>query len=454
MVNLGKRRVIIDGKTWRGDKGNYPYEPVIYSGVKISFGGDSCSDHPEPSTASLSMWLPKDHASWLPKLGQSVKVEVKSPGRYELYYSFFYGVIDSVKLVNGVLTDDQGVEVPGYRLNISCSDLLAVAGRSRVGAKPWPREKIPARVANINAAASGTGVTYSAIQPFGYDPIGVNTEVRERDVDHFSPLELFQTTVRAEGCLAISAQDAIRPRLELDLPAVLVVKLGEQVTVDRAYNVPAIPTGAIEYSAMELDATKVVDTVKVGYYAVYPNSGDYSSHEEALVLSSRTKKNDATVRSIDTDHVISRVATTDWKPVSTAALNALGATAELALAAQRHPRWRLADGLQILLSEYDLSQGQDKTLFLSFLSEEFRFGACLYIDGETEFLDSYQRVTSGEIVLAESDELTLNTEPADYSGTAAMTIGALTGQSASRTIHIGQLKSITADSTRLVSKIY
>ena len=100
MFKFNSNKVMIDGRTYRTDKASYPFFPTVMSGVDIQWGASSCIEHPDPSRAQLSLWIPKTHEGWLPELGDVVTVSGlynDSPTSTN-FVSMFAGKIESVKL--------------------------------------------------------------------------------------------------------------------------------------------------------------------------------------------------------------------------------------------------------------------------------------------------------------------------------------------------------------------
>jgi hypothetical protein len=103
MVNLVAQQVSIGGRFYNSTKSGYPSAPTIFSGVEISWGADSCIEHPDASRAELSLWVPKTHKAFLPSLGEVVKVNayLTPPENASLYTNtarMFTGKVESIKL--------------------------------------------------------------------------------------------------------------------------------------------------------------------------------------------------------------------------------------------------------------------------------------------------------------------------------------------------------------------
>lgn len=96
MVNLKAESVTIGNKGFNSTKAGYPAFPTVYSGIEINFGADSCLEHPEASTATLSLWVPKTHESFIPKLGDEVKITASIGASSKA--GVFTGSVDEVKL--------------------------------------------------------------------------------------------------------------------------------------------------------------------------------------------------------------------------------------------------------------------------------------------------------------------------------------------------------------------
>lgn len=102
MVKLTTTSVTIGGRSYNRDKSGYPVLPTIYSGVDIQWGAGSCIEHPDPSRATLSLWVPKTHETYLPTLGEVVQVKASlqegpvTPGIKSV--TVFEGKIESVKI--------------------------------------------------------------------------------------------------------------------------------------------------------------------------------------------------------------------------------------------------------------------------------------------------------------------------------------------------------------------
>jgi hypothetical protein len=221
MVNLFTHEVTIGGRSYNKGKSGYPALPTVFSGVEVTWGAPSCIEHPEPSRAVISLWVPKTHESFIPTLGEvvSVKAGVVEPwgaGNGQYAASVFAGKVESVKI------KDDHKPNGGYRINVVAADALAEAARLRLSDSPWPFETAASRQTRIAELASKNGVVF---QPGNTIEQGfteaVYTDVRPRDVDSFPALEAFQRTTMAAGHTVISSGNVVQPSVKLKLPQVL-----------------------------------------------------------------------------------------------------------------------------------------------------------------------------------------------------------------------------------------
>lgn len=88
--------VSIGYRAYNLNKSGYPVRPSIYAGMEVAFGAASCSEHPESTTASLSLWVPKTHTEYLPKLDEEVYVRGTFGGTK--ISTVFAGTVDRVTL--------------------------------------------------------------------------------------------------------------------------------------------------------------------------------------------------------------------------------------------------------------------------------------------------------------------------------------------------------------------
>lgn len=95
MVTINVSSVEIGGRSYNKDKSGYPVMPTVFSGVEINFGASSCIEHPEPTSSTLSLWVPKTHENHVPALGESVHV-VGGIGSQSS--TLFKGSVEDVKL--------------------------------------------------------------------------------------------------------------------------------------------------------------------------------------------------------------------------------------------------------------------------------------------------------------------------------------------------------------------
>lgn len=102
MVAINSKYVSIGERNFNKDKSGYPLVPTVFSGVDVTWGSNSCIEHPEPSRALLSLWVPKTHEDWIPELGEIVGVAAAMVAGGDLVspsnLTIFSGKIESVKV--------------------------------------------------------------------------------------------------------------------------------------------------------------------------------------------------------------------------------------------------------------------------------------------------------------------------------------------------------------------
>jgi hypothetical protein len=102
VVTLKVTDLSIGGRRFNPDKASYPSKPTAFSGVEITWGAESCIEHPEPSRANISLWVPKTHMNYIPQLGDIVSVRggavVAGAVTVANTVDMFTGKVESVKL--------------------------------------------------------------------------------------------------------------------------------------------------------------------------------------------------------------------------------------------------------------------------------------------------------------------------------------------------------------------
>ncbi len=627
MVNLKAERVTIGNKGFNSTKAGYPSFPTVYSGIEINFGAESCLEHPEASTATLSLWVPKTHEAFLPKLGDEVKIlasigasskagvftgsvdQVKlwdnretlsgfdpEPFRgpivfntssavasdWQLSYNYsktqtravpeankavgadgtltvtlpddavadstgsflvtgecikrfvmpsnadisidvqssdfeteqfrissynaavsgtlvnstdymalseiqilhtatgtFWGKLGSISLHSksrtfsigplvirnrSLATKDDPEGFPGWRVNISCSDAVAAAGRLRLGDAPWPSEQGMARLSRIATLANPSGVEffdpgytladglYTMPENSGEDVMN-NVLVRARDVDSVNALEVYQNTAMSAGLTVGSVDNKVTTNNALLLPQVLNKSASgayvEELT--SAYTgrpVPVVPSDAIVDSSFTLDATETVNQVKIEYFV---RSGSLWT-SEYLAVAEQTMTKDALKDSYSTP--VARTLKTENQvntPYSPAppnmldTVNAVWVRAKAALSAQSVPQWRLTDNLSIIVRELPDNAG-----LVDLIEESGRFGQLIRIDAVPEQIGRYQRIKGGRILFSENPELEFEIEPVDYSGPTPLSGNTAYADTITRTIRISDMDTISAKDLRSI----
>jgi hypothetical protein len=220
-VNLGLAVVVINGQYFNVFKDNYPVQPTVMGGVSISFGADSCIEHPEPTRASLPLWIPKTHLTYIPSLGQTVTINLTRADPLPAPFvstPVFNGRIESIEL------EDDHDPAGGYKLRVVAADTLAQAAKERLSDIPWPYETVANRLSRIAVLASNSGVQFAPTSTNGdyaLESTSLDSQVTPRDTDSFPALEAFQRAAMAIGATVGSIGGVVRPNNKLELPAVL-----------------------------------------------------------------------------------------------------------------------------------------------------------------------------------------------------------------------------------------
>lgn len=355
--------------------------------------------------------------------------------------------------------------VPGYRVNIQCSDAVAAAGRLRIGTEPWASTILTKRLSDIAQLAQPSGVKF--LDPYlGDNLYGVPTNrggdemlgitVRARDVDSVSALEVYQNTTMSGGNTVGSINNRVTPNFKLLMPRVLDkdatgVAIIEEVTSKYTDQpIPVIPVGAIVDDTFTLDTTETISQVKLEYF-VRKGTGWTSEHlaiaEANMTLDTKANKFAAPVtRGLKTESQVEDPYSSLQAPKMDSA-NSVIIKARGLLAGQSVPRWRLSNGLSIVLKELPYMTGlQD------LIDETGRFGQLVRIDGVPEHIESYQRIRAGRIVLGEQASLDFELEPVDYSAPTALTRNTAFADGSTAVIKIGDLQNsgITSNDLRSI----
>ncbi|UVK60165.1 minor tail protein [Arthrobacter phage SerialPhiller] len=129
--------------------------PTAFAGLQITYGGDSCSDHPQPGSAAGSVFIPAQHAAFYPRLADPVTLRATINGEDT---RIFYGTIDDL-IVEDVAGDELPAIIPNSRHMQSLAGWTITQGTSRAGAVALPADYLVdgARVSATGPQPGGLG---------------------------------------------------------------------------------------------------------------------------------------------------------------------------------------------------------------------------------------------------------------------------------------------------------
>lgn len=147
MVNLKVTALTIAGRRFNTSKVDYPSRPTVYSGAEVTWGAGSGIEHPEPSRAALSLWIPKSHENYIPNLGDEVSIrggaEVAGTVTTNDTVDIFTGKVESVKV------QDDHIPFEGYVAPTTIQHVSAVtnsASGTDAVAAGWTLTYVPNNV--------------------------------------------------------------------------------------------------------------------------------------------------------------------------------------------------------------------------------------------------------------------------------------------------------------------
>lgn len=80
MVRVTDHRFDLAGMSYNANKAAAFFNPTVFSGLKVTYGADTCSDHPAPSTLSGRVFIPEAMAAFYPTLNTPTSYAVAGPG--------------------------------------------------------------------------------------------------------------------------------------------------------------------------------------------------------------------------------------------------------------------------------------------------------------------------------------------------------------------------------------
>lgn len=95
MVNVRYRELSIKGMLTSPRKATAYLVPTAFSGLTVKYGADSCSDHPDTSTMSGSLFIPEHHQHFYPDLNDEATFQFWGTDRNS---RVFFGLIDSLTI--------------------------------------------------------------------------------------------------------------------------------------------------------------------------------------------------------------------------------------------------------------------------------------------------------------------------------------------------------------------
>lgn len=163
--------------------------------------------------------------------------------------------------------------MPGYWYEVTASDVLAEAGRGRVGDEPWPAEPVPDRLARLNALAVQQGIPVASLS--SDNPLlteGGGITARPRDIDAQSLVELYRKTAATLGAYPTTDYGGrlTLKRLEDTPVRVTQVALGDPIPNTRR-EVVTLPRTIVPELPEAYTVADVVNRWTVNYAAPDPD---------------------------------------------------------------------------------------------------------------------------------------------------------------------------------------
>lgn len=153
MVTIQEAALTIAGGTYNPGKPAAFILPTAFSGLTVSYGGDSCADHPGPGSISGRVFIPEQHAAFHPRIADPVHLRATINGDD---MRMFYGTVDEI-----VIEDVDGEPLPAIIPNSRGMQNLAgwtvTTGTTYAGATP-----VPATYLLDGARVSALGPTQGA----------------------------------------------------------------------------------------------------------------------------------------------------------------------------------------------------------------------------------------------------------------------------------------------------
>lgn len=433
MVNIRISTLTISSSAWGVSASSFPDNPTVMSGAQITWGGDSCLDHPEPTRCLLSLWVPRGKEAWIPALGDEVRLN----GGAGTPVRLFTGKVEEVKLSDDHKAHVNGKDraIGGYRLNVIASDALAEAAKLRLSAAPWPWETVSARTQKIYDAANDYGVTFDV----DTSPDAKAVSVGRRDVDALPALEAYQRTVMAMGKAAIAVDGVVQASPDLKLPKVLLLNTGtDNVLPSEITGVPNLSAGVVQDIPFTKSSTTLVNQVKVSYREATSAGGVETDRELIRNDPFSVKKNSPQERSLESD--MAWVVAVGFDPSGP-----LVTKAENIVASQGSPQWTVNESLTLILKNITYT-----TAFDSLYKEATRFGQLIKISGAPGLLPQFLRVRGGTLTLGAEQSLQLDVEPVEYSAPPALTRNSLAADSVAKNYTLSQFKNLTSYDLRSI----
>lgn len=302
----------------------------------------------------------------------------------------------------------------GSMVRVEAQDTTARANRARIGFLPALSRPVFEAVQGLNEAQDA--IFFEATDVSTGNPTDFDEMVGPIDADNRSPLELFRLYVAAQGRSAIAYHriwhDVIRgghPQIQAARPprysTTLAVDGAGVLTADEDESVPLLPAGIIRDTPRRMAQEDMANQLALTYRSV-PNLSSMDHTDLDHTITAPVSVRDYGPQAIKLDTLLTVV---EGQPVAGPAVD----RARQALSAQSQPFTRLADGVQIVLSQLPAAGVADVAmLFDPFLS----FGALVHLAGAPAELGRYHRITGAAAALGQDPTLTLELEPAYYSG--------------------------------------
>jgi len=136
MVTITNPALTINGGTCTPSKTAAFMLPTAFSGLQVTYGGDSCADHPEPGTMAGRVFIPEHHAAFYPRLADPVHLRAGING---VDMRIMYGTVEDL-VIEDVAGEQLAAGIPNARNMQSLDGWEISQGTSLETAVPYPAE--------------------------------------------------------------------------------------------------------------------------------------------------------------------------------------------------------------------------------------------------------------------------------------------------------------------------